>query len=263
MTISVPVVQAHGAAIPALGFGTWQLGGESCVSAVETALELGYRHIDTASMYGNETEVGKGLRASGVARAEVFVTTKVWTDALRDGALQRSAEASLKRLGLDRVDLLLVHWPSASVPLRETIGALCDARRRGLTSHIGVSNFSADLMRQAARLASEPIVTNQCKYHPGLDEGELLEACRAEGIALTAYTPLGRGDVVRQPTIRRIADAHGRTPAQIALRWLVQQRNVVAIPKAASRPHIAENLAIFDFTLDEAEMAAIAGLGRR
>ena len=263
MTTQVPTINADGAAIPALGFGTWQLRGSACTRAVAAALDIGYRHIDTASAYANESEVGEALHAAKLARGEVFITTKVWTDALRDGALQRSAEASLKRLRLDRVDLLLIHWPSASVPLRETMGALCDAKRRGLTSHVGVSNFSADLVAEAARLATEPIVTNQCEYHPHLDQRPLLDACRRLDIAFTAYSPLGRGEVVRDPLVRRIAEAHRRTPAQVVLRWLVQQDEVIAIPKATSPAHIAENFAIFDFALSDMEMQEIFGLARR
>ena len=254
---SAPLVEAHGARIPALGFGTWQLRGSSCRQAVAAALGIGYRHIDTAAIYGNETEVGEGIRDAAIARDDIFVTTKVWTDSLRDGALQRSAEASLKRLGLSKVDLLLVHWPNESVPLGETIGALCDAKRRGLTQHIGVSNYSESLLRQACALASEPLVTNQCKYHLHLEQSALLDTCRELGVSFTAYTPLGRGEIVRDPVVMEIARAHQRTPAQIALRWLVQQEGVITIPKAANPAHISENFAIFDFVLDEDAMQAL------
>ncbi len=255
-------VEAHGARIPALGFGTWQLRGASCRQAVAAALGIGYRHIDTAAIYGNETEVGEGIRDAGIARDAVFVTTKVWTDSLRGGALQDSAEASLKRLGLSKVDLLLVHWPNESIPLAETIGALCDAKRRGLTNHIGVSNFSESLLRQACALASEPIVTDQCKYHLHLDQTALLGHCRELGVSFTAYTPLGRGEIVSDPVVIEIARAHARTPAQVALRWLVQQDGVITIPKAANPAHIAENFGIFDFALDGGEMQAIFERGR-
>ena len=195
-------------------------------------------------------------------RANVFVTTKVWTDALADGSLQRSAEASVRRLGAPP-DLLLVHWPNPSVPLKETMRALCDAKRRGLTAHVGVSNFPAALLEEAVELASEPLVTNQCHYHPRLDQRDLVAACRRLGIAFTSYSPLGRGDSVTDPTIVRIAAAHGRTPGQVVLRWHVQQDGVVTIPKAASARHLEDNLAIFDFTLSEADMRDIFALARR
>jgi diketogulonate reductase-like aldo/keto reductase len=256
------LVEAHGARIPALGFGTWQLRGTSCRQAVKAALGIGYRHIDTAAIYGNEAEVGEGIRDAGVARADIFVTTKVWTDSLRDGPLQRSAEASLRRLGLAEVDLLLVHWPNESVPLAETIGALCDAKRRGLAKHIGVSNYSESLVRQACALASEPLVTNQCKYHLHLDQGALLATCRELGLSFTAYTPLGRGEIVSDRTVIGVARKHQRTPAQIALRWLIQQDCVIAIPKAANPAHISENFAVFDFVLDEGDMQALFERGK-
>ncbi|HEX2387034.1 MAG TPA: aldo/keto reductase, partial [Candidatus Binatia bacterium] len=162
-----PDVEAHGAKIPAIGLGTWQLSGETCTRAVIAALECGYRHVDTAKMYGNESEVGDGLRSAGVARDEIFVTTKAWRDDLHEGDLQRSAEANLKRLGLDKLDLLLIHWPNRNIPLKESIKALCETRARGLTRHIGVSNFPVVLLEQALAVATEPIVTNQCEYHRG------------------------------------------------------------------------------------------------
>lgn len=255
-------VEANGASIPAIGLGTWQLAGEACVAAVRAALDAGYRHIDTAAMYGNEAEVGRGLKGAGLARDEVFVTTKVWYEDVRPGDLERSAEASLKRLGLDRVDLLLIHWPNLEVPVRDSIRALCHAQRQGLARHVGVSNFTVDLLREAISCAGEPLVVNQCEYHPYLDQSPVMAECRKHGMAFTSYSPLGKGAVLGDPVIRDIAARHGRTPGQIVLRWHVQQPGVVAIPKSGTPARIRENLDVFGFSLDADEMARISGLKR-
>lgn len=261
-TAPTPLIHANGAAIPVIGLGTWAARGEECARAVAAALHAGYRHIDTASMYGNEEAVGEGLRAGGVKRDHVFVTTKVWYEDLRQGALQRSAEGSLKRLGIGEMDLLLIHWPNAAIPLKESIAALCEAKARGLARHIGVANFTVALLDEAMRLASESLVANQCEYHPRLDQSAILAACRAYGLAFTAYSPLGRGDLLREPAIVAIAQRHGRSAAQIVLRWQVQQPGVAAIPKSSHPERIAENLAVFDFELAAAEMDAIFALAR-
>jgi diketogulonate reductase-like aldo/keto reductase len=256
------VIEANGALIPALGLGTWGLRGEDCAAAVRTALEAGYRHLDTASMYGNEDAVGAGLKASGIDRDEVFVTTKVWYEDLAPADLRRSAEASLRRLGLSRVDLLLIHWPNARIPLRDTIPALCEAKRAGLARHIGVANFTVSLLDEAVVLADEPIVANQCEHHPYLDQRAVLAACRRHGVAFVSYCPLGRAHVLGEPTIKAVAEAHGRTPAQIVLRWHLQQPGVGAIPKSGNPQRIRENFAVWDFTLSADEMAHISGLRR-
>lgn len=261
----IPHVTAGGASIPAIGFGTWPLKGEECARAVATALASGYRHIDTAANYGNEEAVGEALRGGGVARNDIWVTTKVWWENIADGALQRSAEASLKRLGLDQVDLLLIHWPSRTVPLAESIRALNDAKRRGLARHIGVANFPSRMLDEAVGLSDEPIVTNQCEYHPHLDQSKLLAACRRHGIAFVSYCPLGRGSiggVLDEPVIREIAGRLGRTPAQVVLRWHIQQAGVVAIPKSSNPKRIAENLDVFGFSLEEADMRRLSELAR-
>lgn len=255
-----PLVQANGASIPTIGLGTWQLRGEACSQAVVQALEIGYRHIDTAAMYGNEEAVGEGLRSGGVDRDQIFVTTKVWYTDLHRDDLMRSAEASLKRLGLSQVDLLLIHWPNRDIPLEETIPALCDARRQGLARHIGVSNFTVALLDRAVALASEPLVANQCEYHPYLDQDAVLSRCRHHGLAFTSYSPIARGGLLDEPAIREIASRHGRTPAQIALRWHVQQPGVVAIPKSGNADRIRQNIDLFDFALTGEEIAQISGL---
>lgn len=255
-------VEANGALIPALGLGTFRLEGEHCVRAVTTALEAGYRHVDTAKMYANEEAVGEGIKAGGVARDEIFVTTKVWWEDIAPGDLERSAEASLRRLGLAVVDLLLIHWPNKAVPLRDSILALCNAKRRGLARHIGVSNHPSSMLREAVRIATEPLVADQVEYHPQLDQSALLGTTRASGMALTAYCPLGRGALLDDPTITAIARRHAKTPAQIVLRWHVQQPGVVAIPKSGDAGRIAENLDVFDFALEPEEMARLSALAR-
>lgn len=258
----IPTLSANGAVIPALGLGTWRLRDEVAVGAVHAALDAGCRHIDTAAVYDNEAAVGEALRSHAVPRAEIFVTTKVWYTDVADGALQRSAEASLKRLGLDRVDLLLIHWPSRDVTLGEQIGALCDARRRGLARHVGLSNFTIPLMEEAVRLASEPLVANQVEHHPLLDQRRLLAACRRLGMAMVSYSPLGKGGLLDEPAITAIAAAHARTPAQVVLRWHLQQPGNGAIPRSSRPERIAENFDVSGFALSAAEMARISGLAR-
>lgn len=255
-----PLVAANGASIPALGFGTWQLPGDVARDSVQAALEIGYRHIDTAQIYGNEAEVGAGLARSGVPRDEVFLTTKVWTDRYQDGALQRSVQDSLKKLGTDHLDLLLLHWPNPAVPLEETIKALNAVRDNGLTRDIGVSNFPVKTLRQAIEFSRAPLVTNQVEYHPLLDQSVVKAELDAHDMALTAYSPIAQGKVADEPVIRAIAEAHGKTPSQVALRWLIQQDGVIAIPRSSKKARIAENFDVFDFTLDEAEMARISAL---
>jgi 2,5-diketo-D-gluconate reductase A len=242
--------------IPAIGFGTWQLDGPTARSMVETALELGYRHVDTAFIYKNEQEVGDAIASSGVPRDEIFLTTKIWTDSFADGDLQRAAEASVKRLG-GPVDLLLLHWPVPSVPLAETIRALNAVKAAGLTRGIGLSNYPSALMREAASYSQEPLATNQVEYHPYLTQQMVLQAARDMGATVTAWSPIARGRVADDPVLISIGEAHGKTPVQVALRWLIQQEGVIAIPRTTSATRAAENIAVFDFSLSEAEIAAI------
>ena len=218
----------QGVEIPKLGLGTWQLGGRACERAVADALELGYRHIDTARMYGNEVEVGRAIAAAGVDRDEVFVTTKLLPSAHTAGGVRRQLDGSLTDLRLDHVDLLLIHWPSTDgTPLAETLGAMCELREQGATRHIGVSNFPRAMALEARELA--PIVCDQVEYHPYLGQPELLALARERDLMLTAYSPLAQGEVLRDPVIRDIAEAHGRSPAQVVLRWLLDQPNVAAV----------------------------------
>lgn len=248
------------ARIPTLGVGTWQNTGRRCRETVQEALDLGYRHIDTAQAYENEEAVGAGIAAADVPRDEIFLTTKLWRSNLRASAVKSSVRASLARLGVDAVDLLLIHWPHPRVPLSETLGAMSELKADGLVQHLGVSNFTASQLTDAIELVDVPIVTNQVLYHPYKDQSRLLEVCRANDIALTAYSPLARGAVLDDPVLDRIGQHYGKSPVQVALRWLLQQSGVMAIPKASSRDHLAENIEIFDFSLTETEMEEIHGL---
>jgi 2,5-diketo-D-gluconate reductase B len=244
--------------IPRIGFGTWRLSGRGCEEGVADALSAGYRHIDTAAMYGNEEEVGRGLRASGVERAHVWVTTKVWVDALEPKELRASLERSLRRLDLDQVDLLLIHWPSPDVPLERTLEAMTELREEGKTREIGVSNFSSTLFREALDIA--PVIVNQVEYHPLLSAQAVLEVCEERDVELTAYRPLAKGKINREPVLVEIAEAHGKTPAQVALRWLIEQPRVSAVPKASTPERRRENLDIFDFELTAEERRRIDAL---
>ncbi|MGN6550737.1 MAG: aldo/keto reductase [Pararhizobium sp.] len=255
------IVSANGAEIPSIGLGTWTLKGETCSELVAEALKQGYRHIDTAIMYGNEEAVGAAMKASAVKRDDVFLTTKVWYTDIGAGDLERAAAGSLKRLGVDEVDLLLIHWPNPAIPLADSIGALNRARERGLTRHIGVSNFTLPLLAEALRLSDAPLVCNQVESHPLLDQQRIHEACLRAGMAMTAYAPLGRGgDVLRAEPVVAAAEAHGKTPGQVVLRWHVQQAGVVCIPRTSRAERLAENIAIYDFEMTDAEMAEIGAL---
>lgn len=257
-----PILEAHGAKMPAIGYGTMEFPGRA-TELVTHAINIGYRHIDTARKYGTEEQVGEGIRASGIARAELWVTTKVTELDAREADFLRSAETSLKALRLDYLDLLLVHWPQPKVPFTETLGALAKAKRSGMTRHIGVSNFTLAMLEEAVRVCSEPLITNQIEYHAYLPQDRMLAALKRHGMILTAYCPVARGQLLDDPVIGEIAKAHGRTPAQICLRWLVQQPMVAAVPRALEEAHIAENLAVFDFALDDQEMQRISALRRR
>jgi len=258
----IPSVKANGATIPLLGLGTWDLRGRTCARIVEQALRLGYRHIDTAEMYDNERDVGEGLRASGVKRSDVFVTTKIWPDHFAPRELERAARESLSRLRLQEVDLLLLHWPNPRIPLADTLGALGKVKREGLTRHIGVSNFTVVLIEQAVALTTEPLVCDQIEYHPFLDQSKVIAACRKHDMAVVAYSPIARGKAGDDRVLARIAAAHDKTAAQVSLRFLVQQ-SIVVIPRTSKAERLSENAAIFDFKLSPQEMTEIAALARR
>lgn len=253
-------VEMNGTRVPALGFGTFQLRPEDAYRMVRHALAIGYRHIDTAQMYGNEEAVGAALRDSGVDRGEIFLTTKVLPDNVADGDLQASTVASLNRLGTDYVDLLLQHWPSREVPVAESVGALNDVRRRGLTRAIGVSNFTTGLIAEAVAASDAPLATDQVEYHPYLDQAPVKHSLANYGMALTAYCPLAQGAVFDDDTLAAIGRAHGKSAGQVALRWLLQQEDVVAIPRSRSEAHAESNLDVFDFELTADDMRRIHGL---
>jgi 2,5-diketo-D-gluconate reductase B len=246
--------------IPSIGLGTWRLDGRTCYEAVRHGLELGYRHIDTARMYRNEQEVGRALRDSEVDREEVWLTTKLWRDDVAPDRLPRAAADSLRRLGTDYVDLLLLHWPFPQVPLEAQLQGLVRLRDAGTIRELGVSNYPPDLLRAALQQA--PVYSDQVEYHPYVDQSELLAECVEHDVVLTAYSPVARGRVARDPVLVEIGEAHGKTPAQVALRWLIDQPMVVAIPRSASAQRRAENLDVFDFSLTSDERARIDDIGR-
>jgi 2,5-diketo-D-gluconate reductase B len=249
-----------GEKIPSLGLGTWRLSGEECTRAIERAFALGYRHIDTAQMYANEGEVGRGMINSGVNREEIFLVTKVRTSSFSHSDVMRSTRVSLKQLNSEYVDLLLMHWPNPSVPLEETLGAMTELQKEGSVRYVGVSNFPPSMVEEAAQHAT--VFCNQVEYHPYRAQDELLKQAREMDYLLTAYSPVAKGRVSNDATLREIGEAHGKTPAQVALRWLIQQEKVAAIPKAASEDHLRSNFDIFDFELSDEEMERIFALRR-
>jgi diketogulonate reductase-like aldo/keto reductase len=244
-----------------MGFGTSPLTGGLSSDTVLAAIEAGYRHIDTARKYGTEPAVGEAMRASGLARKEIFLTTKVSHENLRAADFARSVDESLAALKVDYVDLLLIHWPNPAIPLSECMPALAKAKRQKLARHIGVANFNTTLLDQAVKLCPEPMVALQAEYHPYLDQAKLLAAARQHRLVYVAHCPLGRGRLFDDPVLGEIAQERGRTLAQVALRWLIQQ-DIAAIPFSSNPQRIAENFDVFDFTLNDAEMKRIAALKR-
>jgi diketogulonate reductase-like aldo/keto reductase len=255
------VIESQGARIPAIGFGTMTLKDDVCVELVEAALHLGYRHLDTAQMYGNEREVGAGMRAAGLPREEVFLTTKVWFNRLAPGDFERSVDESLEKLALPWVDLLMIHWPNAQIPLAQSIASLCKAKRAGLAKHIGVANFNIAMIEEAVKVADEPIAVLQIETQPYLDQTKVIAAARRHGMAIVGYCPLARGKVPGDPVLQNIGRAHGKSPAQVALRYLEQQ-DIVPIPRTSKRERLAENLGSLEFKLGDVEMAEIGKLKR-
>jgi diketogulonate reductase-like aldo/keto reductase len=254
-------ISAQGAEIPVMGFGTSGLG-KSAAEIVAIALRLGYRHIDTARKYGTERGVGDGIRASGVPREEIFLTTKVSHENLRPTDFARSIETSLSELQVDDVDLLLIHWPNPQIPVAECMAPLAAAKRAGFARHIGVANFTVKQLEEAIRACPEPLVANQVECHPYLDQTKMIAALRGHGMALIAHCPLGRGRLMGDPVLSAIAHERKKTLAQIALRWLIQQEIIAAIPRSSNPERIAENLDVFDFRLTADEMDRISALAR-
>lgn len=250
----------HGEKVPALGLGTCELLGDDCIAAVRGALELGYRHIDTAEAYENEKAVGRGIKESGVPRNEVFLVTKVWFENLEPKRLHRSVETSLRKLDTDRVDLLLIHWPNPRVELERSLEAMLELQEQGKTRHVGVSNFTPSLVEEAREVT--PLFCNQVECHPYLAQDRLRRQAEELGCMLTAYSPLARGTAAGDRTLAEIGAAHGKTPAQVTLRWHMQRDRVAAIPRSSSAERRKENFEIFDFELSDDEMDRIARLDR-
>jgi 2,5-diketo-D-gluconate reductase B len=245
-------VTVDGVDVPALGFGTARIRGEDCVEAVRDALEVGYRHLDTAQMYDNERRVGEGIASADLDREELFLTTKLHPRSLAHEDVHETTRESLSRLDTEYVDLLLIHAPG-DVPIEETIGAMNELQEEGAVRHVGVSNFSIEELEAAMAASRTPVITNQIEYHPRRDRREHLRFCVENDVMLTVYSPLGVGDVLDDPVLAEIGEVHGKSPAQVALRWLLDQPMVAAIPKAASPEHRRENWDIFDFDLSAAE----------
>ena len=250
----------YGVDIPAIGFGTWKLKGETAQECVSKAIEAGYRMIDTAQAYENEKDVGRGIADAQLPREDLWVTTKVWMSEYKDGDLQKSVEKSVSKLGADYVDLILLHWPNNDVPLEESLGALNEVRDKGLAKNIGVSNFTVDQLGQAVKLSKAPILTNQVEYHPFIDQTPVLEAAHAIGTSVTAYSPLAQGQVFESDILKEIGEAHGKTPAQVVIRWFTQQPGVITIPRSSSPEHLRQNNDVHDFELNAEEMGRITAL---
>lgn len=255
-------VTANGATIPALGFGTFRVPGQDVLRIVPQALKSGFRHIDTAQIYGNEAEVGEAIAGSGIVRGDIFLTTKVWVDKYKHDAFIASVDESLKKLKTDYVDLLLLHWPNEAVSLAEQIGALNEVKEAGKVRHIGVSNFNTTFMAQAVSLSKAPIVTNQIEYHPYLNQDVVIAEAKKSGMSITSYFAMADGKVLADPVLKDMAAKHGKSIAQVVLRWLVQQDGIIALSKTVTEARVIENFAIFDFELAPNEMAAIHALSR-
>jgi 2,5-diketo-D-gluconate reductase B len=257
--MDMPILEANGMRMPRIGLGTWPMKGRECQAAVEGALALGYRHIDTAEMYGNEDAVGAGLAATRLPRDEVFVTTKIWNDKPNGDAIRRAFDASLARLATPHVDLLLIHWPSPQLDLADALKGLAAIRAEGRARAIGVSNFPPGLLRRAID-QGVGLACLQVEFHVLLDQSKLLGICRAAGMAMTAYSPLAKGSGLDQPALAQVAAKHGVTAAQVALAWLLSQDGVAMVPKAASPARQRENLGALNVRLDAGDLAAIGGL---
>jgi len=250
-------------AMPAIGLGTWPMKGAECEAAIATALTMGYRHIDTAEMYGNEVEVGRALAATRVPRADIFLTSKGWWDKPDGPSLRAACEASLERLRTPYLDLYLIHWPSPQLDLASAMEGLARIQADGLARAVGVANFPPGMLRAALALSITPLACNQVEHHPLLPQGPLLEICAANDMVLTSYSPLGRGEVPAHPAFAPIAARLGRTPAQVVLAWALAQGEVAVIPKAAGAARQAENLGAADITLTAEDLATIDAIHDR
>jgi diketogulonate reductase-like aldo/keto reductase len=250
-------LEIQGERVPKIGLGTWNMRGEACYRGTLSALELGYRHIDTAEMYRNEAEVGRAIADSGVDRSEIFLATKVSASHLSHDGVLEAADNSLQRLDLDAIDLYLVHWPNDRIPIEETMAGMNELVRLGKVRQIGVSNFSVNELKEAEAASQARIFTNQIEYFIGHTAKAMLRYCQDNDILLTAYSPLDRGRLHPSGALEAVAKDHGVTIAQVALRWLIQQENVVAIPKSAHPGRQRENLDLFGFELSADDIARL------
>jgi 2,5-diketo-D-gluconate reductase B len=253
-------ITRQGLAMPKLGLGTWPMAGAACVAAVAAALELGYRHLDTAQMYGNEAEVGAGIAASGVPRGELHVTTKVWSQDLAPGRMRAALEASLRRLRTDYVDLFMIHWPVAGMDLAAALASLVALREAGKARAIGLGNFPSVLLRRAIDELGAPIACCQFEYHVLLRQPALLDFLRGRGVPIVAYSPLAKGTLSEDRTLMAIGRKHGVTATQVGLAWLLEQQDVAAIPKSVQPARQRENLEALAVRLDAADRARIDAL---
>jgi diketogulonate reductase-like aldo/keto reductase len=240
--------------MPVLGLGTWRMSGHECEETVKLALEMGYRHIDTAELYMNEVEIGRAIK--GFGRSKLFIVSKVWMSNLHRKDLLDSCAKSLERLGTPYVDLYLLHWPNDSIPIKETMVAMGELVDHGMARSIGISNFDIRRTQEAIDVSPVPVSVNQVEFHPYLYQSELLGFCKKHGIVLTAYCPVARGGVLDDHTLAGIAEKYGKTPAQVSLRWLVQHGTTV-IPKSTNPKHLKENMDVFDWRLSKGDMEKI------
>ena len=255
-------IDAQSEKVPALGYGTWQLRGKDCVRGVQKALDVGYRHIDTAQAYGNELDVGTALNEYDINREDYFLTTKIWMDNFSPKKFLKSLDESLNKLQTEYVNMLLLHWPDDNSDFDETLGQLMEAKKSGKARLIGVSNYTVELMKNAQSKTDNTLVTNQVEFHPFIDQGPVLEWVRRHNMFLTGYSPLSRGDVLKSDTINSIGTKYKKNAGQVTLRWALQHERVAVIPKAASEDHIKGNFEVFDFELTQAEMDQISALHR-
>ena len=258
----IPSLQMpDGLSIPQLGLGTWQLTGKACVNAVCAAFSLGIKHVDTAELYGNQKEIGKAIIDSGIDRADVFITSKVWHSNLSRSKAIAACEATLKQLNTDYLDLYLIHWPNKEVPVGETLAAMEILQKEGKIRSIGVSNFTIAHLKEAAEHSTAKIATNQVEFHPYLYQKELLEYCKSKGIILTAYSPLAHGAVAKDGALKELGERYGKSAVQVALRWLVQH-GMAVIPKMSSEEHMLSNLDVFSWKLLPSDMKKIDGMDK-
>jgi 2,5-diketo-D-gluconate reductase B len=247
--------------MPVIGLGTWEMSGKGCVRSVDTALRMGYRHLDTAQIYGNEKEVGKGIKQSGVDRNEIFLVTKVATGNLTPSLIRSSARESLEKLDSGYIDLLLIHWPTEEMNLRNCLMTMLELKDAGITKYLGVSNFDPELFLESIKIGD--VITNQLKFTPYHEQYGNLKVAVTHDRIITAYSPLAKGRVSGDPLLREIGAGYGKTASQVALRWLTQIKNVSVIPKASGEKHQQENIDIFDFELSGDEIEKIGSLSRK